>query len=137
MIRVVFDTNVLFSAIYKRTGVPGQLVDFVTAGVITPCISEDLLTEYYDVLLRPVLKQHAVRAHEVLALFAGVSVLVSPTETIRLCLDPDDDRFLECAVAANAKFLVTGNRRHFPKQYKSVEIVVPYELLTALASENF
>jgi putative PIN family toxin of toxin-antitoxin system len=136
MIRVVFDTNVLFSAIYKQTGVTSQLLDLVVADDIIPCVSEALLIEYQDVLFRPVLRAHAVRAGEVLDLFARIAVQVSPTDTIRLCSDPDDDCFLECAAAASAKYLVTGNLRHFPKGYKPVAIVAPRELLRVLTSEN-
>ena len=42
MIRVVFDTNVLFSAAFKRIGVPAQAVDLVTLGILTPCVSDGI-----------------------------------------------------------------------------------------------
>jgi putative PIN family toxin of toxin-antitoxin system len=136
MIRVVFDTNVLFSAIYKKTGTPGQLVDLVTTGLLTPCVSDAVMAEYEDVLNRPILRSHAARARKVLALFGQIGYWVSPTESIRLASDPSDDRFIECAIAAHAEYLITGNLRHFPARYERVNIVSPAILLRELSSEK-
>ena len=136
MIRVVFDANILFSAAFKRVGVPAQVVDLVTSGILTPCISNAIMEEYLDVLTRPVLRPHAARAREVLALMDKFAVHASPTRKLSLCSDPDDDRFLECALAAGAAYLVTGNVRHFPKDYEPVRIVTPRQLLSRLLAEQ-
>lgn len=58
-------------------------------------------------------------------------VTVSPHEP--------DNRFLECAEAAAADYLVTGNRRHFPRRYKATEVVTPrqfLEIVKALPGEE-
>ena len=133
MVRVVFDTNILFSAAFKRVGIPAQLFELVVLGIITPCISPALMEEYLDVLTRPVLQAHAARSAEVLELMAKFSVSVSPTQTITLCSDPDDNRFVECAAEANAQYLVTGNLRHYPKEHPfAFSILPPRELLRLL-----
>lgn len=136
MIRVVFDTNILFSAVFKRVGVPAQVIDYVTAGILTPCVSDDVMAEYVDVLTRPILRPHARRVLEVLELMAAFAIHVSPTQKLSLCLDPDDDCFLECALEAKATYLVTGNVRHFPKDYEPVAIVTPRQLLRKLMDEQ-
>lgn len=132
MIRVVIDTNVLFSAVFKRVGFPAQILDLVARGILAPCLSDAILAEYLDVLARPVLRPHAARARRLLELMAAFAVRVIPTQTLPLCSDRDDNRFLECAVAAEAEYLVTGNIRHFPKDYKPVSIVTPRQLLERL-----
>jgi predicted nucleic acid-binding protein len=43
MIRVVFDTNILFSAAYKRVGVPAQVLDLVVRGILTPSMSDAVM----------------------------------------------------------------------------------------------
>lgn len=136
MIRVVFDTNILFSAAFKRVGVPAQVLDLVTPGILTPCLSDAIMAEYLDVLMRPILRPHAARAREVLELMEAFAVHVSPTEKLSLCSDPDDDCFLECALAAEAAYLITGNVRHFPKEYKPVAIVTPRQLLQRLITDR-
>jgi predicted nucleic acid-binding protein len=81
------------------------------------------MAEYTDVLTRPILHPHAMRAREVLNLLTRLAVRVSPAKSLALCSDPDDDCFLECAEAAKADYLVTGNLRHFPKDYTRVVIL--------------
>jgi uncharacterized protein len=47
--------------------------------------------------------------------------------------DPDDDKFLECADAAGADYLVTGNQRHFPKFWKKTKVITSRELVSIAA----
>jgi uncharacterized protein len=96
----LIDTNVLFSAVLKRAGVPAQILDLVAGGVLTPCVSDAVMAAYLDVLAGPFLKPHAARTRELLKLMVAFAVHVSPTGTLSLCSDPDDGRFLECALAA-------------------------------------
>ena len=67
---------------------------------------------------------------------AKFAVDVSPAQKLSLCSDPDDDRFLECALAAEARYLVRGNLRHFPKDYKLVSIVTPRQLLNRIIADE-
>jgi len=114
----------------------GSGLDLVAPGILAPCLSDTIMAEYLDVLTRPILRPHAARAREVLDLMATFAVHVSPTEKLSLCSDPNDDCFLECALAAEAAYLVTGNTRHFPKDYKPVAIVTPRELLKRLIADQ-
>ena len=59
-----------------------------------------------------------------LAELSAFSLHVQISGTLHACKDPDDDKFLETAVAGGANFLVTKNLKHFPyKSYGSVRIV--------------
>jgi len=51
---------------------------------------------------------------------------------LSVCDDPDDDIFLECAEAAGADYLVTGNRKHFPAGWGRLNIVTAREFLALL-----
>ena len=64
----------------------------------------------------------------------SASILVAPTDTVSASRDEPDNRFLECAEAAAADFLVTGNKRHFPKRRKGTEVVNAGELLGMIGS---
>ena len=55
MIRVVLDTNILFSAVLKPMGVPSAVFDLVIANKLLMCVSDAVLAEYHDVLSRPLL----------------------------------------------------------------------------------
>ena len=52
---------------------------------------------------------------------------------IHVANDPADDKFIECADAARADYLVTGNVRHFPKFWKSTKVVTSREFLSLVA----
>jgi predicted nucleic acid-binding protein len=55
---------------------------------------------------------------------------VKPTEKVHVCSDPDDDIFLECALAAAADYFVTGNVKDFPAVWSSTQIVTARASLT-------
>lgn len=57
-------------------------------------------------------------------------------EAVRVCSDPDDNIFLECAQAAGAAYLVTGNPRHFPDIWHYTRIVTARQLLNIVGDER-
>jgi len=63
---------------------------------------------------------------------AATGVVVSPSSIVTVSPDEADNRFLECAEAAKADFLVTGNSRDFPKRWKQSKIVNARSLLDLL-----
>jgi putative PIN family toxin of toxin-antitoxin system len=129
MTRVVFDTNVLYSTILKPVGVPAQVFDLVIDGLILPCVSDDVLAEYRDVLFRPELDLSASRRRKVLDILSVVALHVAPTEHLKISDHEDDNRIYECADAAMADYIVTGNTKHFPKPHKNTSVIRPRDLL--------
>jgi predicted nucleic acid-binding protein len=59
--------------------------------------------------------------------------LVVPSRRLEVSGDPDDNPFLECADAARADYLVTGNLRHFPRFWKKTKIITPREFIGLVA----
>ena len=60
------------------------------------------------------------------------NVKVTPTERLAVTRDSEDNKFLECAVEADASYLVTGNTRHFPHQFRTIRVVTPREFFALL-----
>ena len=123
MIRVVLDTNVLVSALIKTQGAEAAALDFATQHLALLCVSEPVLAEYSEVLKRPRLRLDRVRVLWVLEFIGREGLVVAPSVRLTACPDEPDNRFLECADAASADYLVTGNKRHFPENWKSTRIV--------------
>jgi predicted nucleic acid-binding protein len=65
---------------------------------------------------------------------AKLPELVQPTERLTISDDDTDNRFYECAEAASADCIVTGNRKHFPKPHKNVRIIGARQLLNLLSA---
>jgi uncharacterized protein len=136
MPRVVLDTNVVVSAHLSPAGLERAVLNWaLDQGFF---VSEPILKEYGEVLRRTKFKIDPGLATESLGLIRSRSTLVSPTRKVTASRDPDDNRFLECAEAANADYFVTGNKRHFPTTYKNTFIVDAREFLDLIdpASER-
>ena len=82
----------------------------------------------------PHLKFDPTEITHFLECLSSASALFDPTHTVSASPDEPDNRFLECAEAAGADFLVTGNKRHFPKRWKRTEVVNARELLGMIGS---
>ena len=125
MIGVVVDTNVVVSAALSESGFPASILDLVANGRITMFVSAEVLEEYDEVLRRPRLKLSAARIEKAVELIRSTSRIVWPKRKLELALDPDDNLFYECAYAAKADFLITGNTKHFSLGHECTEIVTP------------
>jgi len=63
-----------------------------------------------------------------------IAMLVVPREKLVIARDPDDNQVMECAIEAEADFVVTGNVRDFPLQFHGVRVVTPRDFLVVLGS---
>lgn len=128
--KIVLDTNVLVSGLLNPYGPPGRIVQMVAGGELTLCFDARILCEYREVLLRPAFP---FRPEQVDALLDQIRTAGEPTSARPLaqCLpDPDDEPFLEVAIAAGAEYLVTGNMRHYPaKCREGIRVVSPRKFL--------
>jgi putative PIN family toxin of toxin-antitoxin system len=132
-VRLVIDTNVLVSAALKSEGL--QRTTFLLA-ITKPgrlYVSPPILEEYAEVLSRPELSIRKGLRLKLLQLIKNHSHLVTPSRRIEAASDPDDNIFIECADAARADFLITGNRKHFPAYWKHTKIITPREFVTLAA----
>ena len=129
--RVVLDTNILISACLKPGGLEAQAVKLARESAYTLCISGAIWREYEEVLSRE--KFCAIRdcAADLLSALLARALFVESSEPLQIAVDEDDNRLLECAAAAAADYLVTGNRKHFPNAWENTRIVNAREFLTA------
>ena len=103
------DTNVFISSFFG--GNPRKIIDLWKSGEITLCLSKPIVDEYIEVLRRLKL-QDEKELEELLGLFAHGVNLVYTAKTPELHVveeGPDDDKFIECAVALKARFVSTGD----------------------------
>ena len=124
---VVLDTNVVVSAYLKLDGYERFVLDLALASTIQLYSSAEILEEYSGVLRRKKFRIHPQLVTASLRLIEKASKLVQPKKRIAAA-DPEDNKFLECAEAAGADYLVTGNKRHFPKRWGTTLVVNAREL---------
>jgi uncharacterized protein len=133
MIRVVLDTNVVVSAHLNGDGLEALVFDLATAGRIRLCVSEPILAEYETVLRRGKFAFPGGLVGRSIARIHSVGRFVKPRRVLDAASDPADNRFLECAEAARADYLVTGNRRHFPSRWGRTQVVNAREFIVIAA----
>lgn len=122
-VRVVLDTNVLISACLKPGGLEAGMVGMALDGRVEACVTAEVWAEYEDVLLREKFRAMRGAAEGMLAALASRVVRVEAAGTVSAADDEDDNRFLECAAAAGARYLVTGNLRHYPAEWGGTIVV--------------
>ncbi len=136
MIRVVIDTNILVSALLQPSGLPTQVFVLALSGSIQLCVSGEVYAEYEEVISRPRFQRDDETIAATLRTIREQAFWVKPTDPVRARSDPDDNIFVECAQAAQANYIVTGNLRHFPEAWESTRIVTPRRLLELIAAEK-
>ncbi|RPI35006.1 MAG: putative toxin-antitoxin system toxin component, PIN family [Nitrospiraceae bacterium] len=128
--RAVIDTNVFVSSFFG--GNPRKIIDLWKNEKITLCLSGAILDEYIDVLSRIGLKGED-ELEELLSLFSRGFNILFTTKTPKIKIiknDPDDDKFIECAVALKADVVITGDREVLAiKEYMGIRIVTPQQFL--------
>ena len=131
--KVVVDTNVFISSFFG--GNPRKIVDLWKSGQITLCLSQSILDEYVTVLRRLGLENEP-ELQELLGLFAQGYHLLFTAKTPRLNIvedDPDDNKFIECAVALKAHSIISGDKALTAIQdYIGIKIVTPRQFLNDL-----
>lgn len=135
ILRVVIDTNHIMSAILSSRGASSKLIDWMTKeeDYFQLLLSLPIWKEYRavaDWLIPESRREEKERILNVLFLQAD---WIEPKIQLNVCSDISDNRFLECAVAGKADYLVTKNIRHFPpKEYSGVKIVRVRKFLEVL-----
>lgn len=126
--RWLLDTNVVVSALLKPLSVPARLLDLALSGHIEVVVSNELLAEYREVLLRPKFRFSEGDVDAVLELLRSRAVSVVPVPQPATTPDPRDQFVIDLAATSGA-VVVTGNTRHFEGFPR---VVTPAEALSLL-----
>jgi putative PIN family toxin of toxin-antitoxin system len=132
-LRLVLDTNIVVSATIKPDGPQRTVLLLAMAKPVRWYVSEQIMAEYAAVLARPELKIRRGLRQQLLQLIKNRSFVVVASDLPQVTTDPADNMFVECADAARADYLVTGNQRHYPKFWKRTKIISSREFLDLIA----
>lgn len=136
MKRVVLDTNILVSM--ALGGEVGKVNDEWKAEKFLLIVSDEIVSEYLDVLQRPKLHLKSQTIAIIMGRVYRKAELVSPAERIsNIQPDPKDDKFLEAAITGKVDFIVSGDKHLLDlKEFRSIPILSGREFLDWLQTTN-
>lgn len=129
---VVLDTNVVVSACFWK-GPPHQCLVFWAEDRFQAFISPPLLAEYEETYQDLFYRYPDRSPVNWITALAEAAELVFPVERISgATADPFDDMVLECALAAEAEYLVSGDKKHLLplQEFRGIHIINPVDFLT-------
>ena len=129
-LRLVVDTNIVVSAALKPDGLQRTVILLAITKPARLYLSTAVLAEYRDVLSRPEFQIRKGLQQQLLQLIGKRARFVAPARRLLVTSDAGDNIFLECADAARADYLVTGNTRHFPRFWKKTKIITSREFVS-------
>lgn len=110
-LRVVLDTNVLLVSIARKSKYR-PIFDALQEGKFQAIISNEILSEYVEIIER---KTNAIVAHNIaesIINLPNVEKIEVSYKWNLISVDPDDNKFVDCAIAGRVKYVVT-NDKHF------------------------
>ena len=124
--RIVLDTNVFISGVFF-SGPPYKILRAWIDNRIEILVSSEILHEYERVGRELLHRYPEIEITPILKSFSKNALLISaPSLPRQVCVDPDDDKFLACAVAGNAMLIISGDRHLLDIiDFKGIKIVKP------------
>jgi uncharacterized protein len=140
--RVVLDTNTIISRYLSPSGSPARILQYWEHGAFTLLVSDPILSEIERVFSYPRindrLKLSDAEIGEIVKGLATFGELVTPKHHLQAVeANPDDDKFIECAVEGKADYLVSGNTKHLNvmQEYQGIPILQAAEFVLVLERE--
>ena len=134
--RIVIDTNVIVSAlIFSKSTTMQAFREAKQNGLIL--ISAEILSELIDVLSRQKFERYLSKEirQDFLASLSRETELITINETIDICRDPKDNKFLELAISGNAPHIITGDKDLLELHpFRDILIVTPSHFLDSVSS---
>ena len=130
--RVVFDTNILVSALVFPGGQGEAALRRIIEEIDQLVLSRPILEELLDVLGRKFARDAEELAH-VAVYLSEIATIVAPKQRIRAVKDEPDNRILECAVAGHTAVIVTGDKVLLTlKRYEEIRLLTLRDYLESV-----
>jgi putative PIN family toxin of toxin-antitoxin system len=124
--KIVLDTNIIVSAFINPKGIPGEIISLLLAKKITICYDNKMFSEYTEVLKKSKFNFNSTLIDEFLDFIKdnGEYIIAEP-QNIKF-EDDDDKVFYDVYKSSDARYIITGNKKHFPKEDN---IITPREYM--------
>ena len=124
--KIILDTNVFISGVFFG-GPPYQILDAWRNGNVDIVLSGEIFDEYQRVSEELSRQFKAVDISSFLDLITVNAIWIEPPQLpVNVSVDPDDEKFLSCALASRTKIIVSGDKHLIAVSgYRNIEIIKP------------
>ncbi|MBQ9443204.1 MAG: putative toxin-antitoxin system toxin component, PIN family [Parasporobacterium sp.] len=125
--KIVIDTNVVISGTFFG-GAPRRVIESVGKNGIHACATPEIIEEYEEIVEEMIDRKQGHIRRDVLAPFIAGLELIAPKTKVEVSRDPDDDKFIGCALDAKALYIVSGDKDLLDiGRYENVEMITAAE----------
>ncbi len=127
--KVVIDTNIYISAIFW-SGNPRKIVDLGRKEKILVFICSEIENEITE-KLKTKFRLKAEEINQIVLDFSSFTIPVKISKRVQAVVDdPEDNKFIECAIASKAKYIISGDNHLLKlKRYNKIEIITARDYL--------
>ena len=125
--RILIDTNILISGLYFH-GLPKKLLREIDLEKFNICVNEEIISEYTDKIDNKFSKSKYILDKDLREKIFSSFKNFNKISDLKICRDPDDDKFINCAIDAKAIYIVSGDNDLLTiKNFAGIEIVTARE----------
>ena len=125
--RILIDTNILISALFFGK-FPKEFLNELLEDNFEICINDAILSEYEETIHKKIIKKKYILDEKLYTKFLSKVDIFEIESDIKICRDPDDDKFINCAIDAKAIYIVSGDNDLLTiKNFAGIEIVTARE----------
>ncbi len=125
--RILIDTNILISGLFFN-GLPKKLLSELDEEKFHICVNDKIFEEYTKKINQKILKPKYSLDKELRKKFFSNLQSFEIVSDLKICRDPDDDKFINCAIDAKAIYIVSGDNDLLTiKNFAGIEIVTARE----------
>lgn len=125
--KIVVDTNVVISGVFFG-GNPRQIVEAIVDGNISAYATTEIVDEYMGIIESMIERKQGRLRQSILSPFFSSLKMIESKTVVGISRDPDDDKFIECAIDAEALYIVSGDNDLLDiGQYEGIQIITAKE----------
>ena len=133
---IVIDTNVVISGIFFG-GAPRKVLEAVVDKTLSAFATIEIVEEYTEIVQEMIKRKQGHLTAAVLYPFVQNLHLVEPATSVEVSRDPDDDKFIGCAIDSKSYYIVSGDKDLLViEKYKDIEIITAAEFVSRFLDEK-
>ncbi|MFQ5964102.1 MAG: putative toxin-antitoxin system toxin component, PIN family [Candidatus Scalinduaceae bacterium] len=128
--KIVIDTNIFVASLFGDTS--RKIIELWLSGKVNLCISEPIVGEYKEILRRFKFKDEEMisRVKDAIERNVNVCFIQRPEEKEWIPEDPDDNKFIACALALGADYVISSDSHLLKKlKWNGIKVIRPNEFI--------